>query len=316
MNTRWERIKLTLQDILRGVVTLGGQYAVADYMDRRGHRLLIVGGVLLTAVALYLANVYWDDKRRLDTSYANATVWGDQDPVTRDSASLANGARLATLGGCRDCHGKNWEGSVIIDDATGYVVAPNLTPHPNSPVAHFHEPDWVKAIKHGIGTNNRPLWAMPSGDYSQFTPPQLADLIAYLETVPMVDKTWPQSYLRPLGYWQLYTNSFKKPFLDAENIDQTADEDAVAEAPTAAYGAIVVSLCKGCHGTNLQGGTGPNISGHGPVGGWTLKQFETALRQGKTPTGHTLDNSKMPWKNFASFSDTEIQALYAYLKTI
>src|SRR6059058_1788396 len=51
-------------------------------------------------------------------------------PITprTDSASIARGARLATVRGCVDCHGANLGGTVMIDDpALGRLAPPNLT---------------------------------------------------------------------------------------------------------------------------------------------------------------------------------------------
>jgi hypothetical protein len=40
------------------------------------------------------------------------------------------------------------------------------------------------------------------------------------------------------------------------------------------------------------------------------------LRTGKTPEGKEIDPKNMPWPMTAAYTDTELKALYAYLKSI
>lgn len=54
------------------------------------------------------------------------------------------------------------------------------------------------------------------------------------------------------------------------------------------------------------------------IGGWTLQNFRKALKEGKYKG---LDNSRpllppMPWQNFSNLTDQDIEAIYAYLRTI
>lgn len=54
------------------------------------------------------------------------------------------------------------------------------------------------------------------------------------------------------------------------------------------------------------------------IGNWTYEQFETALRKGKYKG---LEHSRsllppMPWQMYKNFSDEDIKAIFAYLKSI
>lgn len=51
------------------------------------------------------------------------------------------------------------------------------------------------------------------------------------------------------------------------------------------------------------------------IGGWTLAQFSTAMRQGERPNGEHL-YPVFPYTSFTKTSDEDIAAIYAYLKTI
>ena len=51
------------------------------------------------------------------------------------------------------------------------------------------------------------------------------------------------------------------------------------------------------------------------IGKWNKENFYAALRTGKRPDGSDLDTFR-PWKAFAKLSDTELDALCAYLQTV
>lgn len=51
------------------------------------------------------------------------------------------------------------------------------------------------------------------------------------------------------------------------------------------------------------------------LGKWTRADFDRAMREGRRPDGAEL-NAFMPWKNFALLTDTEMDALWAYLQTV
>lgn len=54
------------------------------------------------------------------------------------------------------------------------------------------------------------------------------------------------------------------------------------------------------------------------IGNWSYEQFQTAIRQGKfmgSPNGRQL-LPPMPWQELANMTDGELQAVFAYLKSI
>lgn len=51
------------------------------------------------------------------------------------------------------------------------------------------------------------------------------------------------------------------------------------------------------------------------IGKWTEADFIRALRTGLTPDGRVLDPF-MPWGTFQELTDTDLKALWAYLRTI
>ena len=78
------------------------------------------------------------------------------------------------------------------------------------------------------------------------------------------------------------------------------------------------SDCRDCHGEKLDGRPsapvppGPNLR---VVKGWTAEQFISTLRTGTNPSGHAL-KPPMPWKQIGRMDETELTALYEYLRLL
>ncbi|MDX1907552.1 MAG: diheme cytochrome c-553 [Bacteroidia bacterium] len=68
-------------------------------------------------------------------------------------------------------------------------------------------------------------------------------------------------------------------------------------------------------GISFAGNLTPDETG---IGNWTLEQFKVALTQGKfkgQPGGRTL-LPPMPWVNYVTMADKDVEAMFAYLKSI
>ena len=59
-----------------------------------------------------------------------------------------------------------------------------------------------------------------------------------------------------------------------------------------------------------------NLTPRGRVGQWSEAQFIHALRTANRPDGTVIDSTAMPIRMTAQMSDTELQAVYRYLRTL
>jgi cytochrome c553 len=278
-----------------------------------------VAGVLV----LSAAGVYGVSEARLRKQY---TLPSTALAIPTDSAALARGQHLVhSIAGCVDCHGENLAGSTIIESAAlGNVYAMNLT-RGKGGVGVLSDADYVRAIRHGVAPNGRPLKIMPSSDYMNLSDADLAAIIAYVKSVPPVDKELPPSTVGPLGRALFVAG--KLPFLHAERVDHgRAHLVSVEATPTANYGAYLAAVgCKGCHGPALAGGKiidGPpdwppaaNLTPAGPTKSYSEEDFRRVLREGKRPSGIAV-NEVMPVRLTKRLSDDEIHAIYLYLRTL
>lgn len=241
-----------------------------------------------------------------------------------DDASLARGKYLFESRGCSECHGNNGAGKLLIDDPGGLRVwTPNITPGPGSAVAKYTEADWVRTIRHGVKPDKRPILIMPCEDYNRFTDADFAAIVAYVRSLPAVQGETGRIEM-PLIMKALYAADVVP---DApQRIDHTLPPaQAVAEGPTPEHGAYVANMCKGCHGEDFHGGRIPGSPPDWPPAADLASQatyatydsvdrFKTMLKTGKRPSGEPI--KVMPFPSLAALNDTDVEALYAYLRTL
>jgi mono/diheme cytochrome c family protein len=208
--------------------------------------------------------------------------------------------------------------------AMGRIDGPNLTRGQGGVPATFSDTDWERAIRHGIATNGRGLFLMPSTDYAQFSAEDMGALIAYLKSLPPVDHPRVPVALGPVSRALL---AFGKIKLAADEIDHASLKPMTAKpGETAEYGHYLAISCTGCHGPNLSGGkiaAGPpewppaaNLTPDpsGRLGKWTEANFLQVLRTAKRPDGTEL-HPAMP-RAFGQMTETELKALWLYIKTL
>lgn len=280
----------------------------------------IVLGVLIVLLIVIVGILHFVGQSRLNTApdVTVATV-----TVPSDEAAIERGKHLATISSCVDCHGSNLEGTAFVDEAPiGYIPAPNLTT--NGIGATYTDEDWAGAIRHGVAGDGRVITIMPSYHYTEYGDDDLANLIAYLKSVPPAENTLEARQVQFPG--TIIFGMLAYGEWSVNQIDHAAvgGKDAPPIDATAEYGEYLVSIasCGSCHGENLAGNTpdsdspqGPNITPGGKVKGWTAEEFALAIQAGQPPDGRPL-STEMPWANYAAMSDTEVQALWQYIQSL
>lgn len=281
---------------------------------------LLLGLIAVLAIAFVVIRL--KSNSLLERRHA-VTVAAPWLPVDVDAP--ARGRHLAETRGCADCHGHDFGGAKVVDDsAMGRLYGPNLTRGRGGLPPDFNDSDWAKAIRHGIGKDGHSLFLMPSTDYARFTVADLGDLIAYLKSVPAVDRDRVPILVGPVARALLIAGKIK---LAADEIDHAdLKPEVVTPAITVDYGRYIATGCTGCHGANLSGGKidiGPpdwppaaNLTPHatGRLAKWTEADFLATLRTAKRPDGTEL-SPVMP-RAFGQMNDTELKAVWAYLQTL
>lgn len=135
----------------------------------------------------------------------------------------------------------------------------------------FTANDWDRAVRHGVRQNGRTS-SMPSLDLLNLTDHELSDIVAYIRSVPPVNRDMGAVKLGPVFAFLIATDpkSFVAFTIDH---DQPHVVEPPVQAPSVELGQHIVQVCRGCHG--------PQSSADGSGGG-----ERKPLRV--TPLCHTL----------------------------
>lgn len=282
--------------------------------------LRVLGRILLVLVLLLVAVYAWAYVASNGAIHKKYSVTGATLALPSDSASLAEGERLANIYGCYGCHGNKLQGQVLINDpAFGRFVCPNLTHGKGGVAATLKPEDWERAVRGGVKPDGTPVLIMPCADFHVMSDHDLALVIAHLQTAPNQDSELPANAPGPIARILIATGQYLPA---AAKIDPATPHSTLTPAVTKEYGEYMSYLCRDCHGANLAGGEAhgagpapPNITPGGALAKWTYEDFEKAVRHGLTPEGRKLAED-MPWQYFSRMTDTEVQALWEYVKTV
>ncbi len=244
---------------------------------------------------------------------------------TGDSA-VARGEHVTkALAKCADCHGDDYGGRVIVaDPAIGTISGPNLTTGRGGRLGSMSDADIERAVRHGVTKEGRRLFIMPSNEYQNLSDDDMGVIIAYLRTVPPVDREPAPIAVGPLA--RALHLAGKMPWFPSDGVTHRAEVvGAVVADSTIDYGRyLVTGGCAGCHGPNLSGGAihgappdWPHSSNLTPTGlaSYDYAAFQKALTEGVRPDGTKL-HPVMPVQATKLMTPLEMTAIWKYLGTV
>lgn len=157
------------------------------------------------------------------TAFFVATV--PRRPPAAEIAALpagdpARGETWFWAGGCVSCHAAERAqgddrfrlgGGQALTTAFGTFVPPNISPHPEDGIGSWSAGDFANAMLRGVAPDGRHYYpAFPYASYARMAPGDVADLWAYLQTLPAVTRVaadhqlgFPYSLRRGVGLWKL-----------------------------------------------------------------------------------------------------------------
>ena len=273
--------------------------------------LAIVLGALLLLAAVASAGVYVVSENAITKSYDRA---GTAVPVPTDSASIAEGKRLARIRGCyQGCHGaKGLEGGVFFDEpGIAKITAPNLT----RLVRQYSNADLERAIRHGVRRNGRPVFAMPSAMFYHLSDRDLGAILAFIRSEPQVEGPDGEMVARPIGRIGIVAGKYDP---QVAQIDEREPRMVVDPADSVSLGKyLVTTVCTECHGPALRGEPGGPANLHVAMPNYSGADFATLMKtgtgMGKRELGLMTEVAK---SRFAYFTDAEVRAVYAYLRSL
>ena len=284
----------------------------------------IVLGVLLVLLLLMVGIFFTQGNARLDKTYSIAE---NNIPIPTDAPSIAKGKRWATAL-CTGCHGADLGGTSGWMNAgpIGTVDSANLTTGKGGVGQKYKSvSDYVHAIRDGVDPDGKPTYMPAVAAFSHLSDADLGAIIAYLKTAPPVDHPTNGHNFGPLAKILIGAGMFGE--LPVEEVSHDLHPTAPAADVNVSYGQYLVEVgnCQSCHGKQLAGGPfpdpsvkvlAPNLTPGGELAAWTESNFIAALRTGKTPGKHAMNNQYMPWKGIGALTDNELKAIWTYLKSL
>ena len=284
----------------------------------------IILASLIGLIVLIVLGLAFKGNSKLKKTY---DVQAETITIPTDAASIARGEHWVKAE-CIGCHGADLSGGPFFEAPFGYIDAKNLTSGKGGAGLEFKDADWIRALRHGLNPENSSLLIMPASDFRYFSDTDLGDIIAYVKSVPPVDKENREPSFNLLGKALIGAGVFGKGVLVANDIQQSGPiTSPIPDAGiTPEYGEYIVNAsgCRTCHGVNLTGGkspdpsaiNSPNLTPGGELIAWSEDDFIKALRTGVALSGHKLDPKQMPWEHYKNFSDDELKAIWAYVHSL
>jgi mono/diheme cytochrome c family protein len=192
------------------------------------------------------------------------------------------------------------------------IFAPNLT----QVAARATDQQLAAAIRQGVGHDGRPLFIMPSQQYSRLTDPEVAALISWIRSLPRVEGGDEHVTVGPLGRVAIAAGKLGPV---TAQMDAFRTQAPIHLGPRHAVGReLVGNTCSDCHGPALLGGKTPEgqlAPDLAIVGAYDYDQFRTLMRTGKPPSGKDLGlMGKIAQEDFRHLREDEIRAVYDYLQ--
>lgn len=270
------------------------------------------------------------------------------DPQTVAALSAgdaARGERMFWAGGCSSCHAKaksegaaklELAGGVELTTPFGTFVAPNISSSQEHGIGAWSAEDFGNAMLKGVAPNGSHLYpAFPYSSYARMKPSDIADLYAFMKTLPAVEQDAPRHSLkfpftvrRGIGLWKLF-------YLSSDPVVALA-ADAPEKVTLGRYLVEGPGHCGECHtprdfaggpkksqwlaGAVAAEGEGivPNItSGEGGMGDWAESDIVSFLETGFTPDFDSVGGSMFDvQQNMAKLTAEDREAIAAYLKAV
>lgn len=262
---------------------------------------VLVGIVVLVVVVVYAGSEWIIRKGHAVPTVAVA--------VPHDAASIAEGARIARVANCRDCHGMNGEGKLLFEvPMVGKVAPPPLA----MVAADMTDAELARAIRYGVHKDGSSLFIMPTFALGHLSDDDLGRVIAWIRSL----KQGPQDSKARTSFGPV-----GRALLLAGKLPAMASSATVAgKVRPANVGRYYVDVaCLACHklhkdGVMEDGKT--KVPALAPMAAsYDAGKFRHLMRTGEGMGKRDLGIMSVVAKaGFAAMTDEEIVAVQTYLK--
>lgn len=233
--------------------------------------------------------------------------------------------------------GRGNELSAIVKGLPGTVVAPNITPDPETGIGKWTDGEKIRAIRDGVDNTGRALFPMmPYPSFRKMSDDDVQSVVAYMNTLAPLRNSLPVTKLDfPVG---LFIKFVPEP---AGNVPPPERTDRVK------YGEYLVTMggCGDCHtplekgqpvaakafaggrvfdtsmGTVFSANITPDLETG--IGKWSEDFFRKKFydyreyaASGPPPLPGPQAFTLMPWLSLSQLPPDELDAMYAWLRTV
>jgi len=255
---------------------------------------------------------------------------------TQSFDRIERGRYLAVLSDCAACHtkpgGAPFAGGVALQTPFGILVAPNITPDPDTGIGNMTNDEFLAVLHEGRGHNGKRLYpAMPYPAYTKMSDDDVLAMRAYFATVAPVSNRIVSNQLP-------FPLNIRLAMVFWNGLNFTSGRYQPNPQKSAAWnrGAYIVegaAHCGTCHtpktllggdknsaaltGATLQGWFAPDITNdpRKGIGGWSKDDLVQYLKNGTNkwtlasgPMAEAVSHST------SRMSDDDIAAIATYLK--
>jgi mono/diheme cytochrome c family protein len=260
------------------------------------------------------------------------------------AGDAARGEAVFWIGGCASCHAAadaegderlKLGGGRVLKTAFGDFVAPNVSSDPVDGIGAWSVGDFANAMQRGITPDGRHLYpAFPYASYIRMQPQDVADLHAFLATLPAVAGraeghrlSFPYGFRRGIGLWKLAFLT-EAPAVTIEGGDPAVSRGQyLVEGPghcgechTPRNFAGAMDFAQWLGGAAAAEGEGrvPNITGgEGGIGDWSVGDIVYFFETGFLPDFDSVGGAMVDvQENLAMLEAGEREAIAAYLKAV
>jgi mono/diheme cytochrome c family protein len=284
---------------------------------------------------------------------AGAALWFISAPQSLDAATFAglqpgdatHGAQVFWASGCASCHAEasasgderlSLGGGTRFETQFGTFVAPNISQHPTDGIGAWSLDDLANAMMRGVspqGTHYYP--AFPYGSYVRMQPQDVADLYAFMQTLPAVEGkaapnevAFPFNQRRGIGLWKamfliaapaVALDNPSEQIVRGQYLVESMGHCAECHTPRNALGGLDVGQwMAGAAALETGGRPTPNITASADgIGDWSEDEIASMLESGFTPDFDSVGGSMASVvRNMAELDASDRDAIAAYLKAI
>ncbi|MCZ8543156.1 cytochrome c [Mesorhizobium qingshengii] len=274
-------------------------------------------------------------------------------PVKLDAETLAQlgpgdaarGKRIFNAGGCTSCHAKPGSqgdarlqlvGGLELKTPFGTFVPPNISQDAKDGIGAWSVEDLANAMLKGVSPSGEHFYpAFPYPSYARMRPADIADLYAFLKTLPAVagkapghSLSFPFNIRRGLGLWKrlylskepviAFPDGTPDPVMAGRYLVEGPGHCGECHTPRAFTGGAKKSEWLAGAAAAEGNGIVSNItSGEGGIGKWSEDDIANYLETGFTPEFDSASGAMVDvQKNMAELTADDRAAIAAYLKAI